>query len=190
MTPVAWPFGPLWRFATRVRAAGEAGQFTTLTDALRSLKIDTGRLMGAPDKTFPGDYPSWHNVDSSTRERLRVLIVDDHDDTRQMYAWCMRAGGWLVAEAMDGQMAIVVTDAFKPHIIVMDLHMPVLDGVEACRRLKHASLTRHIPIVACTALDERARALAKEAGCNEVVAKPIEPVTLRGMLEKIINHAT
>src|SRR5258708_30085721 len=73
---------------------------------------------------------------SGTRLRPRVLLVDDDEDTREMYAWCMRAAGWIVETAADGADALLLAPVFEPDVIVMDLHLPTVDGIEATRRLK------------------------------------------------------
>jgi CheY-like chemotaxis protein len=116
-----------------------------------------------------------------------VLIVDDNDSTREMYAWCMRAAGWLVEEAADGEAALYAAALFQPDVIVMDLRLPVLDGIEATRRLRETELTRRIPIVACSALD-RAAADAKNAGCSAFVTKPCPPEDLRALVESLARN--
>lgn len=90
-------------------------------------------------------------VGTGTRRRPRVMIVDDDDDTRELYAWAMRAAGWLVETVPDGKTAILQAASFAPDVIVMDLHLPVLDGYEATRRLRADDATHDIPVVVCTA---------------------------------------
>jgi CheY-like chemotaxis protein len=116
-----------------------------------------------------------------------VLVVDDHDETREMYAWSMRADGWFVEAVANGEEAILAAGSFKPHVIVMDLSMPVLDGFEATRRLKRDERTRHIPVVVCTGLERhRAWVAARSAGCNAFVAKPCSPDDLRALVEHLV----
>jgi CheY-like chemotaxis protein len=128
--------------------------------------------------------------DSGMRARPRVLVVDDHDDTREMYAWCLRAAGWVVEAVTDGASAIIVAAEFEPDVIVMDLRLPVLNGVEATRRLKEAESTRHVPVVACTGDRSMSPLEARAAGCDEFVSKPIEPDALRELLERIVADST
>jgi CheY-like chemotaxis protein len=117
-----------------------------------------------------------------------VLIVDDNDDTRELYGWCMRAAGWFVGGAANGAEALLVAPAFEPDVIVMDLNMPVLGGIEAIRRLKSDEDTMHVPIVALTAYDlDGNRAAARGAGCDEFVTKPCEPDDLRALLETMVK---
>jgi CheY-like chemotaxis protein len=67
-----------------------------------------------------------------------------------MLAWCIRAGGWLVEGVGNGQEGLVAASLLEPDVILMDLNLPVIDGVEAIRRLKRDEDTKHIPILACT----------------------------------------
>jgi two-component system cell cycle response regulator DivK len=104
-----------------------------------------------------------------------------------MYAWCMRAAGWTVAEVADGFEALTAANEFDPHAIVMDLHLPVIDGVEAIRRLKSDAHTMHIPIVACTGIRRsHAEDEARAAGCDEFIRKPCMPDELCEVLESLV----
>jgi two-component system cell cycle response regulator DivK len=136
------------------------------------------RRLGSEPRRLP-DVPSY-----GLSLQPRVLIVEDHDTTREMYAWCMRAAGWLVAEAVNGEAALYAAVLFEPDVIVMDLRLPVLEGIEVTRRLKETELTRHIPIVACSALDHAARD-AKNAGCSAFVTKPCPPDHLLALVESL-----
>jgi two-component system cell cycle response regulator DivK len=127
--------------------------------------------------------------DTGTRPRPRVLIVDDEEDTREMYAWCMRAAGWIVEGVANGEAALLVAPTFGPDIIVMDLYLPSLGGIEATRRLKADAATRDTPIVACSGVDRRrVETLALLVGCEEFVAKPCLPERLRAVLERVLSR--
>jgi two-component system cell cycle response regulator DivK len=122
---------------------------------------------------------------------MRALIVDDDEDSLELYAWCMRAAGWLVDGAANGEEALFLAGYFAPDVIVMDLRLPGMDGLEATRRLRAAPHTRHIPIVALSAMDRRlAETLAMEAGCESFVAKPCPPESLRAFLENMVAGRT
>jgi CheY-like chemotaxis protein len=127
--------------------------------------------------------------ETGIRARFRVLIVDDDEDTRELFAWCMRAAGWVVEVAKNGAQALLVALVPQPDVIVMDLHMPVLGGLDAIRRLKRDEATKHVPVVACTALDQRSSEMeARAAGCDEFLAKPCEPEALRDLLEAMVRR--
>jgi two-component system, cell cycle response regulator DivK len=105
-----------------------------------------------------------------------VLVVDDYDDAREMYAESLLVNGFRVAEAADGAQAVALAKTLAPDVILMDLSLPGIDGWEATRRLKADPCTRHIPVVALTghALSSALDA-AREAGCDRFVVKPALP---------------
>lgn len=105
-----------------------------------------------------------------------VLVVDDYDDAREMYAESLLVNGFRVAEAADGAQALELASQLGPDVILMDLSLPGIDGWEATRRLKADVRTRHIPVVALTghALSSALDA-AREAGCDRFVVKPALP---------------
>jgi CheY-like chemotaxis protein len=118
-----------------------------------------------------------------------VLIVDDHEETREMYAWCMRAGGWVVEEACWGADALLHAAAFHPDVVVLDLQLPGLSGLDVARHLKQDPQTMQVPIVACTGMERsQAEGLAFDAGCDAVVIKPFEPKALRELLEDLATR--
>ena len=113
----------------------------------------------------------------SSSECLVVLVVDDHDGARMMLAEYLElAAGFRVLTAEDGRQAIDVTRRLRPGVIVMDLAMPVMDGVTAIRALRADPETRGIPIVVLTAFEPRDEAVrrALEVGCAEVLTKPVD----------------
>jgi CheY-like chemotaxis protein len=77
-----------------------------------------------------------------------VLVVEDDADVREMYEVMLAASGYRVATAPNGLEAIEKARALLPHLILMDLTLPALDGWEAGRQLKQDTITRHIPIIA------------------------------------------
>jgi CheY-like chemotaxis protein len=117
----------------------------------------------------------------------RVLVVDDFDDNRVMYAEFLSYSGFEVEQACDGEEALAQTQRFLPDVVVMDLALPVVDGWEATRRLKADPATRHIPVIALTghALDGHWR-VAREAGCDAFLAKPCLPERLLETIRAMI----
>ncbi|MFN8058789.1 MAG: response regulator [Vicinamibacterales bacterium] len=116
-----------------------------------------------------------------------VLIVEDYDDAREMYAEYLRFAGYRVAEARDGEEALVQAFELRPDIILMDLALPRLDGWEATRRLKSDERTRAIPVVALTghAIQNYAQG-ARDAGCDAFVSKPCLPDELVTQIERVL----
>ena len=125
---------------------------------------------------------------SGTHRRLRALLVDDDTELLEMLAWCVRAGGWLVEGVANGREALLAASLVRPDVIFMDLNLPVVDGLEAIRRLKSDEDTKHIPIVACTGVGTAsAERDARAAGCDAFVAKPCEPEVIRALLEALVT---
>jgi CheY-like chemotaxis protein len=108
--------------------------------------------------------------------RPRALVVDDYDDAREMYAEFLSFKGFEVVQAQNGLQAVALAESLLPDLIVLDLALPDIDGIEVTRRLKMSPATAAIPIVMLTAnaqtrmLDE-----ARKAGCAAVLVKPCTP---------------
>ena len=106
---------------------------------------------------------------------MKVLLVEDNEMNRDMLERRMRRRGMQVVLAGDGEAALHEARTARPDVILMDISLPVYDGLEVTRRLKADPLTREIPVIALTAhafADDRDRALA--AGCVAFHTKPID----------------
>jgi two-component system cell cycle response regulator DivK len=124
----------------------------------------------------------------TNRGRLRVLIVDDFTDARDMYREYFQFAGFDVVEAANGVEALRHAREAAPHIILMDLSLPVLDGWEATRRLKADDQTADIPVIALTShaltgTFER----ASEAGCDSILTKPCLPADVVNEVHKLMK---
>ena len=116
----------------------------------------------------------------------RILIVDDNATNLKLVAYLMRANGYTVDTALDAESAIVAIRNNHPDVILMDIQLPGIDGLELTRRLKADPATRDIVIVAVTAYamkGDQTKALA--AGCNDYITKPIDT---RALPETIARH--
>jgi CheY-like chemotaxis protein len=124
-----------------------------------------------------------------TRMQPLVLVVEDYQDAREMYAAYLQFSGFDVAEAGNGVEAIEKTHELLPDIVLMDLALPRMDGWEATRRLKNDDRTRHIPIVALTghALAGHAEG-ARDAGCDAFVTKPCLPDALVTEIRRLLDQ--
>jgi two-component system, cell cycle response regulator DivK len=117
-----------------------------------------------------------------------VLIVDDSEDGRTICAEYLEFRGFRAALAEDGQQALDFVHDRLPDVIVMDLAMPVLGGLEAARRLRNDPRTRQIPLIALTAYATRdARADALAAGFDAVLTKPCPPAALEQEIRRILE---
>src|SRR5262245_10959838 len=106
-----------------------------------------------------------------------VLVADDDPDARGIYSAYLRAKGCVVFTATDGRAAVEKAKQLGPHIVVMDLAMPRVDGFEAIRRLRDSSWTRELPVIAISAVP-LSQEEALEAGCDAYLTKPVEPESL------------
>ncbi|HEY8559764.1 MAG TPA: response regulator [Pyrinomonadaceae bacterium] len=103
-----------------------------------------------------------------------ILVVEDCADTRGFMTYLVQSFGYRALEASDGFEAVAKAKQFRPDLILMDLSMPKMDGFEATQIIREFEDLKKLPIVAVTAMnnDEWDRAL--EAGCDEVVPKPVD----------------
>lgn len=118
---------------------------------------------------------------------VTVLIVEDHDDARYMTRMAMEGYGYKVLEAADGQRAIEVALHDRPDVILMDISVPVIDGLTATKRIREDERMRETIVVALTAhYEAQYRADALAAGCNAYVTKPIDFDWLNGLLINLL----
>jgi two-component system, cell cycle response regulator DivK len=117
-----------------------------------------------------------------------VLVVEDFEDNRFMMRRLLEMSGYRVVEAVNGNQAVEIAESERPDIILMDLSLPMLDGLAATRRIRERNGAGRVPIVAVSAHDSadfHAEALA--AGCNEYVTKPIDFDQLVGLLDRLLK---
>lgn len=116
-----------------------------------------------------------------------ILIVDDNAINLKVLRLTLEVAGYDVQTAVDAEHAMAVLSAFRPRLVLMDLQLPGMDGLELTRRLKADPATRESTIVAVTAYamkgDEQ-RAL--DAGCDGYVTKPIDTRTLPDMVARYV----
>jgi CheY-like chemotaxis protein len=119
-----------------------------------------------------------------------ILVVDDYEDAREMYAEYLRFCGFRVAEARNGNEALEQEFTLMPDLILMDLSLPGMDGWEATRQLKADDRTRNIPVVALTghALAGASEG-ARRAGCDSFVTKPCLPDDLVVEVRRMLGSA-
>lgn len=116
-----------------------------------------------------------------------ILIVDDNPSNLKLLRVLLSGEGYEVRTALSADEALTVLGTFRPALILMDIQMPGMDGLELTRRIKAEPATAAIPVVALTAYamsgDE---ARAKEAGCDAYVTKPIDTRALPQLISKLL----
>jgi two-component system cell cycle response regulator DivK len=116
-----------------------------------------------------------------------IMVVEDFDDTRAMLKLLLERKGYYVLEAANGQRAVELAKSAHPRLILMDLSLPVLDGLSATRQIRAQGFLSDVLIVAVTAHQEREyREKALAAGCDDFVNKPVDFDRLEALLSKFM----
>jgi two-component system, cell cycle response regulator DivK len=121
-------------------------------------------------------------------QRPLVLAVDDNEDNLGLISFTLDLFGFAFISAPDGQMTLDLAQTHQPDLILLDIMLPDLDGIEVVRRLKQDSRTKSIKIIAVTALardEDRDRILA--AGCEDYISKPYMVDDLEALLRHYLT---
>jgi CheY-like chemotaxis protein len=119
----------------------------------------------------------------------KILVVEDNTDCREVVVLQLGRLGYDTIEAPTGEAAIEKALAEMPHLIVMDLGLPGISGLEAASRLKEDPRTSHIPIIAHTAFPEdRYLDQVMKVGMSALVPKPAPPKLLKEIIEKYLQR--
>ncbi|MBL7799022.1 MAG: response regulator transcription factor [Saprospiraceae bacterium] len=121
----------------------------------------------------------------------KILIVDDEPDILEFLRYNLRKEGYEVVTANDGRAALLVAEREKPHLIVLDIMMPELDGVETCRILRKNKAFEHTPIAFLTARDEDfSQITALDVGGDDYITKPIKPRVLISRINALLRRSS
>ena len=121
------------------------------------------------------------------RTEPTILLVEDNPDNQEIYRTILAYYGYSVLQAWDGERAVRMARENGPDLILMDLTMPGMDGLEATRRLKADPATAAIPVVALTACTQSEDiADAEAAGCAAYLTKPVEPHRVAAEVGRIL----
>ncbi|WP_341736131.1 AAA family ATPase [Microcoleus sp. CAWBG640] len=117
--------------------------------------------------------------------QYRILVVDDKDDNRQLLIKLLKPLGFEVEEASNGIEALEIWDSYSPHLIWMDMRMPVMDGYEATKRIKGTIKGQATAVIALTAsVWEEEKAVILSAGCDDFVRKPFHKEAIFDIMAK------
>jgi CheY-like chemotaxis protein len=117
----------------------------------------------------------------------KILVVEDNEQNLYLMQYMLEKSGYSVVIAQSGEEAVISAVQENPDLILMDIQLPDMDGLEVTRRIRESDADGKIPIVAVTSFamaGDRERALA--AGCNGYIEKPINPETFLGEIGKYI----
>jgi CheY-like chemotaxis protein len=116
-----------------------------------------------------------------------ILLVEDFDDTRLMMKLWLARSGYRVLEAETGEEAISMAQRELPDLIIMDVMMPGMNGLDATHRIREHQALRNTPIVAVSAYGaDEYRAIAIAAGCDDYVSTPFEPSALGELIKSLL----
>ena len=119
--------------------------------------------------------------------RKTVLVVDDFRDTRKLVKLLLEKNGYEVLEASDGYDAVKQAVKSRPDLILMDVAMPVMDGIQATQAIRQHFDLSEVPIVAVTAYGDFYNDRARDVGCNDVIQKPVEIAQLPLLVESYVQ---
>lgn len=121
----------------------------------------------------------------------KILLVEDNEMNRDMLSRRLKRKGYDVVSATDGARGITMAQNEDPDLILMDISLPIMDGLQATRHLKADPETKRIPIIALTAhamAGDREKCL--DAGCNDYATKPVEFPQLLAKIESFLDSPT
>ncbi len=119
--------------------------------------------------------------------RRKILLVEDQADIRKMTKILLELNGYQVIEAADGYEAVERAVEDGPDLILMDMAMPVMDGVTSSRTIRRHEHLDKVPIVAVTAYGDFYARRAREAGCTDVLQKPIDFKRLKPIVDHYLG---
>jgi two-component system phosphate regulon response regulator PhoB len=139
------------------------------------------------DEPRPAGFGQSSKPAAMTRER--ILVVDDEEDLLELVNYNLSKDGYRVRCVATGEEALAEARQTLPDLIVLDVLLPAVDGLEVCRRLKADSRTQHIPIVMLTAKGEESDMVAGlELGADDYVTKPFSPRVLLARVKTILRR--
>jgi CheY-like chemotaxis protein len=137
-------------------------------------------------KTHPSKASDVH---FGRTHQTRILLVEDTEDNRVMMRRLLEMSGYTVTEAVNGMEAVAQAEREAPEVILMDLSLPLVDGLAATRKIRQMPSLKGVPIIAVSAhdtMDFHAEALA--AGCDAYITKPIDYGELEGLIESLLDQ--
>jgi len=119
-----------------------------------------------------------------------ILVAEDFDDLRKIMCEMLELHGFKVLAASNGKEAVEKAISDRPDLVIMDIAMPVMNGIDATRAIREHPELSGMPIIAITAFGDDHQAAAIAAGCVDVMQKPIRIANLLPLLDKWLNPLT
>jgi two-component system phosphate regulon response regulator PhoB len=135
-----------------------------------------------------GSFESWKE---SAMSKATILVVDDEEDIRELVALNLDREGYTVLTCETGEQALALARAKEPDLVLLDLMLPGIDGLEVCKRLKADPSRQHVPVVMLTAKGEESDIVAGlELGADDYVTKPFSGKVLVARVRRLLRKAT
>jgi CheY-like chemotaxis protein len=139
-------------------------------------------------------HDTGHGMGEANQNSLagrRILLIDDTDDARRLLRYVLQLADAEILEFAGATNVLEIAQREQPDLILMDVHMPGLDGLSATRQLRAHEATRNIPIVIVSASAmPQDREAASEAGCDGFIAKPIDVLTFAHEVAQFLRPPT
>jgi diguanylate cyclase (GGDEF)-like protein len=165
-----------WRLEKQIRALGLPGRSVAAEPAPEP--------PSSPISTRPPSIPGR----SGTQQKARVLVVDDVAENRVLLCEVLRSAGFDAREEPSGAACLETARVWQPSLIVLDIFMPELDGIEVCHRLKRDQLTADIPVLFVSASPDEATALAAlSAGGRDFIERPVSPAIFLARVAVLVS---
>ncbi len=121
-------------------------------------------------------------------DKTRILVADDVKVIAQSICWALEEAGYETEVAADGERCLELANSFDPHLIILDLMMPKLHGIEVLKRLKADPFGRQVPVIVCTVKGFRTEiGRARQLGVADLIVKPFEPEDLVAKVGKALS---
>ena len=126
---------------------------------------------------------------SQVKQNTKILLVDDDPDILELLEYNLAKENYVLAKAVNGQQALEIAKTFKPNLVILDVMMPILDGIETARQMKLMPELKSTIILFLTARGEEYTEIAAfEAGGADYVVKPIKPRALVSRIKSMLNR--
>jgi len=164
----------------RSAGVGHGSEFIVTLPVVREESATTAtRQRMTPDSTG----------NPSASDRLRILVADDNHDAAESLSAMLELYGHDVRTVHDGEAAVAAAHEFQPHVVLLDIGMPKLNGYEACRRLRSASAGAEVTVIAITGWSQPTdHQMSREAGFNHHLVKPVDPSALLTLISEVASR--
>jgi DNA-binding response OmpR family regulator len=124
----------------------------------------------------------------ATVTKKKILVVEDEESLLKLQSILLTIRGYTVEGATDGQAALEAVETMNPDLILLDIMLPKIDGLEICRQVKANEATRHIPVVMLTAKKYPAdRVMGEQAGADAYITKPYKSAMVIETIQRLLS---